>query len=93
MTKGINDLTKSMKKLSTKMEKSLNELDKEIASTKLKIRQGQVKKRPGLSVTKHKYHLTNLLKQRTKYMKKKKNLSFSVSSMNNLIANMKALKH
>lgn len=93
MTKGIDELTKSMKKLSTKMEKSLNQLEKEIASTKLKIRQGQIKKRPGLSVTKHKYHLANLLKQKTKYMKKKKNLSASVSSMNNLIANMKALKH
>lgn len=75
------------------MEKSLENLDKEIASTKLKIRQGQIKKRPGLSITKHKFHLSNLLKQKTKYMKKKKNLASSVSSMNNLISNMKALKH
>lgn len=93
MTKSIDELTKKMKKLSTTMTKTLKELDEDIQKTKLKIRNGKVKKRPGLSLIKHQNHLHSLLKQRTQYMKSKKDLSSKVTAMNNLVANMKALKH
>jgi hypothetical protein len=93
MTKGVDELTKKMKSLSTSMNRTLKNLDEEIRKTQIKIRQGQIKKRPGVSVRKHKHHLANLLQQKTSFMRKKKNLSSSVASMNNIISKMKSLKH